>query len=56
MTTDDSYPEAWRPAWAPPFESPPEPESKSEPLAMELHAAAMDDEQWAEFTKRIGRS
>jgi hypothetical protein len=58
MTTqpvDDRYPESWRPAWAPAF-SEPEPESKPEPLAMELHAAAMTDSEWAEFTKRIGRS
>jgi hypothetical protein len=49
------YPASWRPPGAPPF---PEPEAKPEiePLAAELHAAAMDDEQWAAFVKRIGRS
>jgi len=49
------YPESWRPRGAPDFE-PEEPESELAPLAMELHAAQMSDSEWAQFTKRIGRS
>ena len=48
---DDSYPASWRPREAPPFDEP-EPEPKLEPLAMELHAAAMSDDEWAAFVKR----
>ena len=44
---DDSYPASWRPKGAPPFEPAPEPEAK--PLEMELHAAAMSDDEWAEL-------
>lgn len=46
-----------QPRDAPPFEEP-EPETKLEPLAMELHAAAMTDEQWSAFVNRArpGRS
>lgn len=54
---DDRYPEAWRPAWAPEFDEP-EPEPKPEPLAMELHVAAMTDEEFESFIRRArpGRS
>ena len=45
------YPAAWRPRGAPPFE-PVEPEPALQPLAMELHAAAMSDEEWQAFVKR----
>jgi hypothetical protein len=58
MSTDPTgYPDSWRPRGAPPQE--PEPEQpKLEPLAMELHAAAMTDDEWAAFVKRArpGRS
>jgi hypothetical protein len=47
------YPAAWRPRGAPPFE-PVEPDPQPEPLAMELHAAAMSDEEWQAFVKRAG--
>jgi hypothetical protein len=58
MTVDDRYPEAWRPSGAPPFDEPAEPEPQLKPLEMELHAAAMSDEEWAAFVKRArgGRS
>jgi hypothetical protein len=46
------YPDSWRPRGAPDFEPEPEPESMLRPLEMELHAAAMSDEQWAAFVKR----
>ena len=54
MTTqpvDDRYPEQWRPRGAPPFEDP-EPETKLEPLAMELHIASLSDEEFSALTKR----
>ena len=48
---DDSYPESWRPKGAPAFDEPaPTPETK--PLEMELHAAAMSDDEWAAFVQR----
>ena len=53
MTTpDDSYPARWHPAWAPPLEEPAEPEPQPEPLAMELHVAAMSDEEFESFIRR----
>jgi hypothetical protein len=54
---DDSYPSQWRPAGCPPFDEP-APKPEVEPLAMELHAAAMTDEEWSAFVKRArpGRS
>jgi hypothetical protein len=52
MIVDDSYPSSWRPSWAPPFDEQPEPEPELEPLAMELHAAAMSDDEWQAFVKR----
>ena len=57
MTVDDRYPEAWRPRGAPAFEEP-EPDPQLKPLEMELHAAAMTDDQWSAFVKRArgGRS
>jgi hypothetical protein len=51
MTVDDRYPDAWKPSWAPAFDEP-EPEPQLKPLEMELHAAAMSDEQWEAFVKR----
>ena len=36
----------------PPLEPEPEPESQLRPLEMELHCAAMSDEEWAAFTRR----
>jgi hypothetical protein len=51
---DSSYPEAWRPAWAPKQPEPDKPEA--EPLAMELAAAAMTDDEWAKFVKRARES
>jgi hypothetical protein len=55
--TDDSYPSSWRPAGAPPFNEP-EPEPAVEPLAMEVAAAAMTDDEWQAFVQRArgGRS
>ena len=47
MTTqpdDDRYPEAWRPAWAPEFPEP-EPESKLEPLAVEVWLASLSEDE-----------
>ena len=52
MTTDDSYPEQWRPAGAPPFEEPTPTEPALKPLEMELAAAAMSDAEWATFVRR----
>ena len=52
MTTDDSYPEQWRPRGAPPFEEPAPTEPALKPLEMELAAAAMDDAEWAAFVRR----
>ena len=50
------YPDSWRPRGVPDFE-PEEPEpSALKPLEMELAAGAMSDSEWAQFTKRIGRS
>jgi hypothetical protein len=45
------YPDSWRPKGAPPFDEP-DPLPALEPLAMELHAAAMSDEEWEAFVKR----
>jgi hypothetical protein len=45
------YPEAWKPRGAPDFE-PEEPGPELQPLAMELHAAAMSDQEWESFVKR----
>ena len=50
--TDDRYPDSWRPRGAPVFEPETEPEPQLQPLAMELHAAAMSDAEWAAFVKR----
>jgi hypothetical protein len=47
-----AYPSSWHPRWAPPLELEPEPDSALKPLEMELHCAAMDDAEWAEFVKR----
>jgi hypothetical protein len=49
---DDSYPARWRPRGAPPFEEPAEPEPQVEPLAMELHAASLSEDEWQAFVKR----
>jgi hypothetical protein len=46
------YPDAWHPVWAPPLDEEPEPGPQTQPLAMELHAAAMSDEEWQAFVKR----
>jgi hypothetical protein len=53
MSTEQTtrYPDSWRPREAPPFDEP-EPEPKLKPLEMELHAAAMPDEEWQAFVKR----
>ena len=50
MTDHVEYPEAWRPAGAPPFPERPEPELK--PLEIELAVAAMSDEEFEAFTRR----
>jgi hypothetical protein len=48
---DSSYPSEWRPAWVPkPEPAPDKPEA--EPLAMELHVAAMTDDEFEAFVKR----
>ena len=46
------YPEAWRPSWAPPFPEPAEPDSKLQPLEVELHIAALSDQEFADLTRR----
>ena len=47
-----AYPDAWRPAGAPPFEEPAPTEPALKPLEMELAAAAMSDAEWATFVRR----
>ena len=45
------YPDSWRPAGAPPFDEP-ESDPQPEPLAMELHVAAMTEDEFQAFVKR----
>jgi hypothetical protein len=51
MTDPVEYPASWRPKGAPPFPER-EPEPELPPLAVELHVAAMSDEEFAAFTRR----
>lgn len=49
MTTepvDDRYPESWKPDYIK------ERDARVDMTAMEMHAAAMSDEEWAAFTRR----
>ena len=47
-----AYPDAWRPAGAPPFDEPAPTEPALKPLEMELACAAMSDAEWAAFVRR----
>jgi len=56
MTTSEpaptAYPSSWWKPGMPPLEPEPEPESVLRPLEMELHAAAMSEQEWEQFVKR----
>jgi hypothetical protein len=47
-----AYPSSWKPKGAPAFDER-EPEPQLEPLGMELAAAAMTDDEFDAFTRRV---